>query len=131
MMIQLRVRCEKLASENRTKRLVNNEFMLFDNCEDVKFGQPQIVNKDDFNKLYPKSIKALRAFETPRNHNNELITELVFMLKDSEVCSEDEKYHYNVIEWTNRVTKRHYQVRYDTMAFILDDSGKTIRKVEG
>lgn len=40
-------------------------------------------------------------------------------------------YHYNVIEWLDRLTNKRYRLIFDTMVFLTDDNGSTIRKIEG
>lgn len=40
-------------------------------------------------------------------------------------------YHYNTIEWVDRLNNKRYRLVFDTVAFITDDQGNTLRKIDG
>jgi hypothetical protein len=40
-------------------------------------------------------------------------------------------YHYNIIEWVDRLTSKRYRLIFDTVLWLMDDNGNNLRKVEG
>lgn len=161
MQIQLRVRTNDVPESNSASQFVRNAFVLYDNCVEIKYGTRMYgVSKEEFALIYPKKLYDIReAAKTiywhPENHCP--FDDVIHMLRDIDATEERiakdssfrgktrvspdkvkdstieyaHPYHYNVIEWKDRVTNKHYRLFFDTVVWINDDSGRTIRKIEG
>lgn len=116
MIIKLRQRRNKIVTPNP---MMNDEWMLFDNATDVRFGQRP--EKTD-----------LKGFNFIRNHGTDsTATKHLIMLKDPKECDETETYHYNVVSYRDRVTNERHQIVFDTIVFLMNDQGVTLQKIEG
>ncbi len=136
MLLKLVLRHEKLADDRKPLRSHAGEFMLFDNCEMIRFGSsgPNIpVSKEEFVKLTKASERVVNEDHhvTQYFDGRRKIERLYKHLKDPKVCNENEAYHYNVVEWYNRLHNKWYRLVYDTFLFVLTDEGATIEKVRG
>jgi hypothetical protein len=149
MQIKVRVRTNDVSDERRANQLVHDGFILYDNCSEVKYGEKQTVNLEEFKELtwqydsLKDKAKAMRLRNKYAETNREF-HDIVLMVKDIEATEKrlDETrqmnnieiknyYHYNAIEWTDRLTERKYRLIFDTIVFLTDDKGDTIRKIEG
>ena len=114
MMIQLRQRVNKIANPNA---VINDEWITIDNAQSVRFAQrPATTDRKGFEairKMFPNTIVNGTVLKEPKE------------------CCETESYHYNVISFVDRRTGETQEVAFDTIAFLLNDEGKTIRKIDG
>lgn len=146
MQIQVRVRTNDVSIEQAASQLAKDSFILYDNCTEVKYGVAQKVSLEKFRMLQPKTIAEMRALRPDIYTHPEIqcpFDDVTHMLRDPDVTEkrlleqlqktnkEEEPYHYNVIEWKDRITNKRYRLIFDTVVFIMDDSGSTLRKVEG
>lgn len=114
MIIKLRQRSNKIKTPNT---VINDEWVLFDNAVEVRFSpRAQVTNLDGF--------KALRKGLNPN-------ATAFFMLKDPSECDAAETYHYNVIQFRDRVSGMQQEIVFDTIAFLMNDQGDTLQKIEG
>lgn len=111
-MIKLRVRSNDILAPNT---LTNNEWILFDEATEIRFGQKQFTDKTGFKAL----AKAAKANGAAVTHT---------MLRED---LESGELHYNSISWVDRITREKHTLVFDTMAFIQNAEGKTLEKVEG
>lgn len=131
MFIKLVVRKNKIIQEDLS--LLSSDFILFDNCSEVKYGSRKLCDISEFMNLHTSTEGArnnVNSIYNMRNHPNRP-KHIHSTLKNYEVCDADEKYHYNIIEWKNTKTNEWHRLVFDTFIFIMDDHGKTMEKIEG
>ena len=116
MIINLRTRVNKVAPVDA----VSGQFIIFDNCDQVTWDNPKVVDKQEF--------KRLRAYVGVEKTNDKLIHT---MLKDPDLCKEDEEYHVNSLSWVDRVTKEKHFLLFDTVVFLTNDQNQPLRKING
>lgn len=116
MIIKLRQRRNKIANANPA---MNDEWVLFDNATDVKFGQrPEVTDLNGFKHLKRKGV-------------DQAATKTWTMLKDPSECDPTETYHYNVVSYRDRITNERHEIIFDTIVFLMTDQGTTLQKIEG
>jgi hypothetical protein len=137
MIIKVRTRKNKIVAPDLSDGtfcanmyLTSDSFRIYDNCSEVLYGKPSLVDRELFDALSHKSADDAHN-ERGLNYDKQKLSHIHFMLKDSEACEPDENYFYNIVEWRNTVTGEYHQLRFDTVIFICDDKGATLEKVIG
>lgn len=147
MQIKVRVRVNDIHNERKTHQLAHSGFILYDHCSEVKFGEKQTVSLEEFRAITYQwhTIAEIRKNRIYNVHpeTNETIDNLVYMVRDIEATEErikrskevgkndSQDYHFNVIEWVDRLTNKRYRLIFDTIVWLMDDNGNNLRKIEG
>lgn len=98
------------------------EHVVWDNCDQVILGKPQVTDRDGFKELH-KAGELVHV--GPANKKGVVHC----MLKDVSECEADEHFHYAVVSWIDRKTGVFHELRFDTLGWLMNDEGKTLETI--
>jgi len=117
MIIKIRVRRNDVA-ESQVDSRQDDEFQVFDNAQNVKFSPTPT-------KVDRKAFSEFRNAAKTTDHLHKILRNPSAMMKDKD------EFHYSIITFTDRVTNQTHEVRFDTIAFLMNDQGQTLDKIKG